>query len=72
MMNQKERLETMEAFFWRMNLHRTLTLREDKVKEMLRMMDAWVAAHSTHNGERSDKEIKKNVQAAYEKLKQLP
>ena len=72
MMNQKERLETMEAFFWRMNLHRTLTMREDKVFEMLKMMDAWVSAHSDGNGERSDKDVKKNINAAYEALKVLP
>ena len=72
MLNQKERLETLEKFFWRLNFHRTVSMREDKVHEMLKMADAWVAAHSDHNGERSDAEVKKNVQAAYVKLQTLP
>ena len=72
MMNQKERLETMEQFFWRLQLHRTLTMREDKVLAMLKMVDSWVEAHSNKNGERSDKEIKQNVAKAYENLKILP
>ena len=72
MMNQKERLETLEKFLWRLNFHRTVTMREDKVHEMLRMADAWVASHGDHNGERPEKDVKRNVQAAYERLTQLP
>lgn len=72
MMNQKERLEAMEAFFWRLNLHRTLTMRDDKILLMLGMVDAWVNAHSDYNGELSEKEIKQNVQKAYENLKNMP
>ena len=72
MINQKERLEILEKFFWRLNFHRVVTMREDKVFEMLKMVDAWVNAHSDHNGERSEKDVKRNVQDAYEKLKQLP
>lgn len=72
MLNQKERLEIMEKFFWRMNFHRTHTMNEKAVIQMLQMMDMWVNAHSDRNGERSEQDIKRNVQKAYEALKTLP
>ena len=72
MINQKEKLQILAAFMWRLNFHRTVTMRQDKVLEMLKMSDVWVGAHSDCNGERSEKDIKANVQAAYEKLKTLP
>lgn len=71
-MKQGERLKVLENFFWRLNLHRSLTMREDKVLEMLKMSDMWVNAHSDNNGERSSADIKKNIDAAYEALKLLP
>jgi len=72
MINQKEKLEILEKFFWRLNFHRTISQNEPAVMKMLKMVDEWVEAHSDKNGERTDAEIKKNVQAAYEKLKTLP
>ena len=72
MINQKEKLEIMEKFFWRLNYHRTHTMNEKSILTMLQMMDRWVNAHSDHNGERPQKDVKANVQAAYEMLKTLP
>lgn len=72
MINQKERLEILENFVQRLHFHRTITQNESAVFALLKMADAWTEAHSTHNGERSDKDIKANIQAAYEKLKTLP
>jgi len=71
-MTQKERLATMEQFFWRLNFHRTVTMNEKAVFKMLEMADRWVGAHSDGNGERSEKDISKNVDKAYEDLKVLP
>ena len=72
MINQKEKLEIMEKFFWRLNFHRSVSMNEHKIFEMLALTDKWVDAHSDHNGERSERDVKANVQAAYEMLKTLP
>lgn len=72
MINQKEKLEILEKFMWRLNFHRTVTMNEKSIFAMLKLADGFVEAHSDGNGERSDKDIKANVQVAYEKLKTLP
>lgn len=72
MITQKERLEILEKFMWRMNYHRTVTMNEKLVFAMLALADMWVYAHGDKNGELSEKEIKKNIDDAYEKLKTLP
>lgn len=72
MINQKERLAILENFLWRLNFHRAISMNEQAIFEMLRMSDDWVGAHSTKNGEYSEAQVKKNIDAAYEKLRTLP
>lgn len=72
MISQKEKLSIMEKFFWRMNFHRAVTMNEAAVIKMLSLMDMWVNAHSDGNGERSERDQKININAAYEALKNLP
>lgn len=71
-MNQKDKLLTLERFMWRLNFHRAVSMNEAKVLAMLKMADEWVGAHSTSNGELPDSSVKKNIDAAYERLKSLP
>ena len=71
-MKQADKLAILEGFLWRLNFHRAVSMNEQKVFAMLKMADEWVGAHSSGNGERSTKDVDKNVNAAYEKLKVLP
>ena len=60
-----EQLDAWKHLAFEMNLHRTLTMNEAAVKACLARIDNWVNAHGTHNGERSEKEVQRNVNDAF-------
>jgi hypothetical protein len=72
MINQKEKLQLLEKLMWRINFHRSISMNEKSVFACLALIDKWVGAHSDGNGERSEKDQKANIQAAYEALRNLP
>jgi hypothetical protein len=61
----KEEIAAWRALAWQINLHRTITMNEAAVIDCLKRMDAWVASHSTANGERKDSEVQQNVNEAF-------
>lgn len=60
-----EQLDAWKHLAFKMNLHRTLTGNNAMVVDCLARIDRWVEAHATHNGERSEKAVQQNVNAAF-------
>ena len=50
---------------WELDMHRSITMDERKVIEVLNRISSWVAAHSDANGERPIDEVDKNVSIAF-------
>jgi hypothetical protein len=61
----EEELKAIHELFWRIDMGRTVMLNQELVVDCLNRISAWVAAHSTGNGERADHEIQQNVNAAF-------
>jgi hypothetical protein len=62
---QNEELKGWKDLAWRIDLHRKVTMNHAAVVACLDQLSAWVAAHSDHNGERSEEEIQQNVIDAF-------
>ena len=60
-----EEIAAWRALAWETNLHRTITMDHTKVVSCLKRMDAYVGAHASANGERSERDINRNVQEAF-------
>jgi hypothetical protein len=72
-MTQKEKFELVEQFLYRLNFHRTVSMNEKKVDALLELADKWVMANvGTGSKVRTEKEIKKNSDDAYELFRNLP
>lgn len=61
----KEYEDAMQRLLFQINLHRSITMNQDRVVECLQRIDAYVAAHADGNGERSDAEVQRNINAAF-------
>jgi hypothetical protein len=62
----KEKVQTYEALFNKINFHRSFTHQEQPIFKILGDIDNWVNAH---RNEGSPEEIDQRVIEAYEKLK---
>jgi hypothetical protein len=60
-----EQLDAWKHLAFELNLHRTITMDNGSVKACLARIDTWVNAHATGNGERPEKEVQQNVNAAF-------
>ena len=63
--NPAEYADAWTALAFKINLYRTITMSHEGVLECLKRIDSFVIAHSSHNGERSFKEIEDNVNEAF-------
>ena len=70
--SDKEKVKILDDFLFRLHFHRYVSMDEKKVLAMLTISDAYVNAHSNHNGERTDTEVQANINAALEKMRTLP
>lgn len=68
----REKIEVYEAFFHRLNFHRSITLNEKAVEKMLELTDAWSCAHQSRNTKDSEKKTTEAVNLAFDKLRTLP
>lgn len=62
---KEEQIKAWEHLAWQINLHRMITMDEGGVISCLKRIDAWVGAHADANGERPEKEVDANVNAAF-------
>lgn len=60
-----DQLDAWKNLAFELNLHRTITMNEEGVRTCLARIDKWVQSHSTHNGERSEKQVQANVNEAF-------
>jgi len=70
--SDKEKVKILDDFLFRLHFHRYVSMNEQKVLAMLTISDAYVNAHSNHNGELSDAEVQANINAQLEKMRTLP
>jgi len=61
----KEELEAHRRLLFDINFHRCVTMNHAAVMKLMSHIDSYVGAHSDHNGERPEAEIKRNVNAAF-------
>lgn len=50
---------------WELDMHRSITMDEKRVIEVLNRISSWVASHSDANGERPEEEVDLNVATAF-------
>jgi hypothetical protein len=68
----KEKVEVYENFLHRINFHRSLTMNEKAICELLELADAWSYAHRQGNGEGGEKEMNERVNFEFNKFRTLP
>lgn len=68
-MTQKDRLRIYEKFMHKMSMYVT-DMNSDKVREGVSLMDSWSYAHRAGNGERSEHEQRKLVDAIMRRMEQ--
>jgi len=65
----QEKVRVYEQLLHDLHFHRTVTMNHQKVVELLDAISAWSMAHSDGNGERSQGEIRRKINSAFEALK---
>lgn len=70
----KEKLEIFEKFFERLHFHRYVSLKQEKIHEMLNLADNLINAQNTYEGgvRLSPEQIQERMTAALDKMRTLP
>lgn len=71
MITLREKVQVYEQLLHNIHFSRSVLMNEERVIEALNAITTWSNAHSDSNGERSDREIKRNINSAFEKLKDI-
>ena len=66
-MTQKERLRIYEQFMHHMSMYVT-TMKSEKIQEGVCLMDSWSYAHRCGNGELSERQQRKLVDAVVRRM----
>jgi hypothetical protein len=60
-----EELAAFHMLAWDLNFHRTISMNNTAIINILTRIDSWVGAHGAHNGERSERDIDRQVVTAF-------
>ena len=64
----KEKVAVYEALLYEIDLHTTVTMNDEAIREIIRRINRWSYAHRSGNGEKSEAQQQQEIDSCFWKL----